>query len=128
MEKSETVELPNFMLNDSRGRVKAVLLSARDFLKVKSTGGIHRIADQNTQKRIDERILPVIKELLEDTELGVIDYRKLKDNLPDTKDVTQRLGQIYNDGAETIRDLLPKADGAAGGAAAAKATEEDVFQ
>ncbi len=119
---SEHVELPVFMLNDSRARAKAVLLSARDFLQTKTTG-IRTIADANIQKRIDDEIMPVISELLDETELGVIDYRKLKGEDPDVKDVTFRLEEIYLDAAENLRGLIAK-DGKEAGADAAA----DVFK
>ena len=107
---SEHVELPIFMLNDSRARAKSVLLSARDFLKVKE-GGLIAIVDDETKTRIEDEILPVLEEWLSETELGVIDYRKLKGEEPDTKDVTFRLEKIYANAAEGIRAVMSNQGG-----------------
>jgi hypothetical protein len=115
MAKTEHVELPVFKLNESRNRIKAVLLTAKNFFKEeasvggsKVTLGIVTIASPAEKKRIEEVLVPLFDELLEKTELGVIDYKKLKDAAPDNTDITYRLMQVYSEAVKTLQEQLPK--------------------
>ena len=100
------------MLNDSRSRIKAVLLTTRDFFQTKS-GGLSSVAQGAVKNRIDEEIVPALKKLLEETELGVIDHKKLKGDEPDTEDITNRLKIVYANAADTLRELSGQKNGAA---------------
>ncbi|MEM9412377.1 MAG: hypothetical protein AAGA30_14785, partial [Planctomycetota bacterium] len=119
------VELPVYRLNDSRARIKTVLVTARNFFLREASVqgrrtkfGIYSVANQEQQNRIEEEIVTLLDELLKETELGVVDYKKLKGEEPDLEDITDRLRKVYSKGAKSLQRLMknpPKAPGPAGG-------------
>ncbi len=105
------VELPVFALNDSRSRIKIVLITARNFLKRDISGqqdptGIIAVVSETEKKRIEEEILPSLDQLISDTDIGVIDWKKLKGEAPDDHNVTHRLMQAYASGGPKLRSLM----------------------
>lgn len=107
--KPKNVELPVFLLNDSRSRMKIVLITARHFFSRSaggSTTGIVSVANAEDQKKIKEEIIPTLDELIKETNVGVIDYKKLRGEDPDNEDVTKRLKEAYADGGARLRALM----------------------
>ncbi len=110
---NKDVELPVFMLNDSRARAAAVLVTLKDLLRheisengSKVSYGVYRAATDAQKKRINDDILPVITDLLADTRLGEVDHKKLKGAAPDTDDITKRLKEVYKKSAGKLQSAM----------------------
>jgi hypothetical protein len=72
------VELPNYMLNLSRRRIKSVAFIGKQVMKPAEQGrGLHRVASPENQAKIDRMIAPLDK-LLKDSNVGIINLNARK--------------------------------------------------
>ena len=90
--------------------MKIVLITARNFFVRGDNNdkGILSIASDEDKNRIGSEIIPALDQLIKETELGIIDYKKLKDAEPDNKDVTHRLTELYAGAGAKFRSLMNK--------------------
>ena len=100
------VELPVFMMNNSRSRLKAIIVTAiRFFDEPRATRGIIEVADNQAKSKIaDEIVGEALQSLIKRTEIGVIDYRSRE--LPAKQNVTDGMVTICREGAEQLRKLM----------------------
>ena len=98
-----TVELPNFQLNASRSRIKAVLHTAKTaFKRGRDADGLIKV-DPGQLERI-ESIIDVINDLMDESEYGLIDRSADEEETP--KNVTKTLAENYRAGSWALRDLM----------------------
>ncbi len=112
------LELPTFMLNDSRRRVKAYLYGAKNLFENSRTGkkGLISVVAEKDRTKL-QLVLELLDHLMKDSDTGIVDLSKADDTeeADDAKKipVTVQLARIYKKGAiELERLAAPKPNAA----------------
>ncbi len=113
--KKGIVELPNYQLNVSRRRIKALAFAGKKVLKLDSKG-LHTAADEATKKFIDAIVLD-LNQLLEDSNIGIKDLdldevkkeenpiEKPKDEV-ETKSISKQLAEMCDQTAAKLKKQI----------------------
>ena len=95
------------MMNDSRSRMKAVLVTSIRFFdepRAVPARGIAQISDDATKTKIADDVVPMLKDLIVETEVGVIDFKSkaYRDAEPEEMDVTHEMMEVCRNGATVL--------------------------
>lgn len=112
------LELPTFMLNDSRRRVKAYLYGVKNLFENSRSGkkGLIGVVAEDDQQKL-QQVLEIVDELMKDSDTGIVDLSKADETeeADDAKKVpvTVQLARIYKSGAVELERLAaPKPNAA----------------
>ena len=118
--KKGIVELPNYQLNVSRRRIKALAFAGKNVLKLESKG-LHAAADETTKKLIDGIVLD-LNQLLIDSNIGIKDLdiaeakkeenpiEKSKDEV-ETKSISKQLAEMCDKTAAKLQKQIALSKG-----------------
>ncbi len=118
--KKGIVELPNYQLNVSRRRIKALAFAGKKVLKLESKG-LHTAADEATKKLIDGIVLD-LNQLLIDSNIGIKDLdiveakkeenpiEKSKDEV-ETKSISKQLAEMCDQTAAKLQKQIALSKG-----------------
>jgi hypothetical protein len=119
--EKKVVELPNYMLNVSRRRIKTLAFTGKRVLKPADNRGLHAGADADNKTKIN-KMVATLDQLLTDSNVGIVnlDARRtrrpgaLEEEPATTESITNQLMAACNKAAEKLKaTLAPNAAAAA---------------
>lgn len=111
------VELPNYMLNLSRRRIKSLAFIGKRVLKPVEDAGLHKAADAANKTKIDQMVAP-LERLLKDSDVGLVNLSVRRpasiveepaDEAP-KKSVTEQLMDACDAAAKSLNAILQPKD------------------
>lgn len=109
------VELPNYMLNVSRRRIKSIAFIGKRVLMPAMDQGLHKAADATNKSKIEAMVKPLEK-LLKDSDVGLVNLAAkkprasdlevpLKDEAP-KKSITEQLMDACTVAADSLKAIV----------------------
>jgi hypothetical protein len=119
-EAKKFVELPNYMLNVSRRRIKSLAFVGKRVLKPADNRGLFTAADAETKTKIN-RMVSTLDRLLTDSNVGIVNLDARRTRRPGSLDeeaeskesITVQLTEACKKAAEQLKSTIKPADPAA---------------
>lgn len=120
-EATETkfVELPNYLLNVSRRRIKTLAFVGKRVLKPAENRGLHSVADAESKSKVN-RMVTTLDKLLTDSNVGIVnlDARRtrrgntLEEETAPKESVTAQMAEMCKKASEQLKSILKPAEAA----------------